>query len=285
MVRSSDEHQQDEPSGERRQERPERQERQGKPSAGRQEVLLAVRDLSKSYGEKRVLEGIGFELQRGECLVVMGRSGTGKSVLLRQIIGLEKPDSGSVVFDGTDLTRLREEELFPARRRMGMLFQSGALFDSMSVSDNVAFPLRKHTDLAPEERAAKVEEKLKMVHLEGAGDKFPSDISGGMRKRAALARSFALDPDLMLYDEPSSGLDPMTSATIASLIRNVEKELGVTSLVITHDLALARRVGDRLAFLSDGRFAFVGDWEAADRSKDKTLADFLAGREEEADAA
>jgi phospholipid/cholesterol/gamma-HCH transport system ATP-binding protein len=251
----------------------------------RSEVLLAVRDLSKSYGEKRVLEGVGFELRRGECLAVMGRSGTGKSVLLRQIIGLEKPDSGSVVFDGTDLTRLREEELFPARRRMGMLFQSGALFDSMNVFDNVAFPLRKHTDLGPEERAAKVEEKLKMVHLEGVGDKFPSDISGGMRKRAALARSLALDPDLMLYDEPSSGLDPMTSATIASLIRNVEKELGVTSLVITHDLALARRVGDRLAFLSDGRFAFVGDWDAADRSEDKALADFLAGREEEADAA
>jgi phospholipid/cholesterol/gamma-HCH transport system ATP-binding protein len=276
MPRSSSEHQ--------RQDRSPAEPRQDKTSE-EQQVLLSVRDLGKSYGEKRVLEGIGFELRRGECLAVMGRSGTGKSVLLRQIIGLEKPDSGSVVFDGSDLTRLREEELFPARRRMGMLFQSGALFDSMSVFDNVAFPLRKHTDLAPEERAAKVEEKLKMVHLEGAGDKFPSDISGGMRKRAALARSLALDPDLMLYDEPSSGLDPMTSATIASLIRNVEKELGVTSLVITHDLALARRVGDRLAFLSDGRFAFIGDWDAADRSKDKTLADFLAGREEEADAA
>jgi phospholipid/cholesterol/gamma-HCH transport system ATP-binding protein len=254
-------------------------------STKQQPVLLSVHELSKAYGDKRVLEGIDFELHRGECLVVMGRSGTGKSVLLRQIIGLEQPDSGKVTFDGTELTGLREEELFPARRRMGMLFQNGALFDSMSVFDNVAFPLRKHSDLAPKELAAKVEEKLKMVRLEGAGDKFPSDVSGGMRKRAALARSLALDPQLMLYDEPSSGLDPMTAATIGSLIRNVEKELGVTSLVITHDLALARRVGDRLAFLSDGRFAFVGDWAAADGSKDRKLADFLAGREEDADAA
>src|SRR5262249_48063237 len=212
--------------------------------AGPRRALLSVHDPSKSYGDKRVLASIDFEVARSECLVVLGRSGTGKSVLLRQIIGLEKPDSGSVVFDGTELTRLSEEELFPARRRMGMLFQGGALFDSMSVFANVAFPLRKHAGLAPADLAAKVEEKLKMVNLEGAGDKFPSDLSGGMRKRAALARSLALDPDLMLYDEPSSGLDPMTAATIGSLIRSVEKELGVASLVITHDLALARRVGD-----------------------------------------
>jgi len=256
-----------------------------KPSTKQEQALLSVHELSKSYGDKRVLEGVDFELQQGECLVVMGRSGSGKSVLLRQIIGLEKPDSGSVIFDGAELTRLQEEELFPHRRRMGMLFQSGALFDSMNVFDNVAFPLRKHTDLAPEELAAKVEEKLKMVNLEGAGDKFPADISGGMRKRAALARSLALDPDLMLYDEPSSGLDPMTAATIASLISSVEEELGVSSLVISHDLALARRVGDRIAFLSDGRFAFIGDWAAAERSKDRKLADFLAGREEDAHAA
>lgn len=247
--------------------------------------LLTVRRLSKSYGDKPVLEDVGFELARGECLVVLGRSGSGKSVLLRQLNGLEQPDSGNVLFDGTELTGLAEEDLFPPRRRMGMLFQSGALFDSMSVFDNVAFPLRKHTDLADEELAAKVEEKLKMVKLEGAGDKFPADLSGGMRKRAALARSLALDPDLMLYDEPTSGLDPVTAATIGSLIRNVEEELGVTSLLITHDLALARRVGDRLAFLSGGRFAFVGDWQAAERSKDRTLGDFLAAREEDEDAA
>ena len=260
-------------------------DRPSTPEPGDGQPLLAVRRLSKSYGDKAVLEDVGFELARGECLVVLGRSGSGKSVLLRQVNGLEKPDSGSVIFDGTELTGLDEEALFPLRRRMGILFQSGALFDSMSVFDNVAFPLRKHTDLAGEELAAKVEEKLEMVKLEGAGDKLPADLSGGMRKRAALARSLALDPDLMLYDEPTSGLDPVTAATIGSLIRNVEEELGVTSLLITHDLALARRVGDRLAFLAGGRFAFVGDWQEAERSKDRTLGDFLAAREEDEDAA
>ena len=260
-------------------------EKPSTPESGNGQPLLTVRRLSKSYGDKPVLEDVAFELARGECLVVLGRSGSGKSVLLRQINGLEKPDSGNVLFDGTELTGLDEEALFPPRRRMGILFQSGALFDSMSVFDNVAFPLRKHTDLADEELAAKVEEKLKMVKLEGAGDTFPADLSGGMRKRAALARSLALDPDLMLYDEPTSGLDPVTAATIGSLIRNVEKELGVTSLLITHDLALARRVGDRVAFLAGGRFAFVGDWQEAERSKDRTLGDFLAAREEDEDAA
>jgi phospholipid/cholesterol/gamma-HCH transport system ATP-binding protein len=247
--------------------------------------LLVVHDLSKSYGDKRVLAGVALEVARGECVVVLGRSGSGKSVLLRQLNGLEQPDSGSVRFDGTELTGMDEAELFPHRRRMGMLFQSGALFDSMSVFDNVAFPLRKHTDLAAAELAAKVEEKLKRVKLEGAGDKLPADLSGGMRKRAALARSLALDPDLMLYDEPSTGLDPQTAATIGSLIKSIEKELGVASLLITHDLALARRVGDRLAFLDQGCFSFVGDWAAAEASEDPKLANFLAAREEDADAA
>ncbi|HVT16521.1 MAG TPA: ATP-binding cassette domain-containing protein [Thermoanaerobaculia bacterium] len=247
--------------------------------------LLAAYGLAKSYGDKRVLAGIDFEVARGECLVVLGRSGSGKSVLLRQLNGLEKPDSGSVVFAGTELTDLEEEELFPLRRRMGMLFQGGALFDSMSVFDNVAFPLLEHGALAPDELAEKVEEKLGLVHLAGAGNKMPADLSGGMKKRAALARSLALDPELMLYDEPTTGLDSMTSAAIGSLIRRVEKQYEVASVVITHDLALARRVGDRLAFLAGGRFRFVGDWAAAESGRDRELADFLAAREEDEDAA
>jgi phospholipid/cholesterol/gamma-HCH transport system ATP-binding protein len=166
-----------------------------------------------------------------------------------------------------------------------MLFQNGALFDSMSIAENVAFPLRKHAGLAAAELAAKVEEKLRWVGLEEAGDRFPADLSGGMRKRVALARSLALDPDLMLYDEPSSGLDPVTAASIGSLIRNVEKELGVGSIVVTHDLVLARRVADRLAFLDQGRFAFLGDWAAAERGDSPLLADFLAAREEDVNAA
>jgi phospholipid/cholesterol/gamma-HCH transport system ATP-binding protein len=244
--------------------------------------LYRVRGLTKRYGGHLVLDHVDFEVGRGECLVVMGRSGTGKSVTLRQLNGLEKPDAGSVVFDGFELTRLTEEELYPLRRRIAMLFQSGALFDSMSVFDNVAFPLREQRSLGEAEIAAKVQEKLAMVRLPDAGPQMPADLSGGMRKRAALARSLALDPEVVLYDEPTTGLDPVTSATIARLIQRVQAEIGVTSVVITHDIPLARLVGDRVAFLSRprARFTFTGSWQEADASDDPELADFLAGREE-----
>jgi phospholipid/cholesterol/gamma-HCH transport system ATP-binding protein len=245
------------------------------------EALFEIRGLTKSYGGRRVLDHLDFDIRRGESLVVLGRSGSGKSVLLRQLNGLEKPDAGSVTFDGTDLTRLAERDLFPLRRRIGMLFQGGALFDSLDVFDNVAFPLREHTALAAAEIAEKVRQKLALVGLKDVEQKAPADLSGGMRKRAALARSLALDPEVMLFDEPTTGLDPVTAATIGKLINSVQKELGVTAVVVTHDLPLARRVGDRLAFLDGGRFAFVGDWAAADGSADPRLADFLAGREEE----
>ncbi len=241
--------------------------------------LFTVHGLVKSFAGRRVLDGVDFEIRRGECFVIIGRSGSGKSVTLRQLNGLDKPDAGSVVFDGVDLTALGERELFPIRRRIAMLFQSGALFDSMTVFDNVAFPLREHTRLGPAEIAAKVQEKLGLVHLPEIGPRFPSALSGGMRKRAALARSLALDPEVVLYDEPTTGLDPSTSAAIGHLIRDIHRHLDVTQVVITHDLALARHVGDRIAFLSAGGFRFVGDWAAADASTDRELADFLAGRE------
>ncbi len=248
------------------------------------EALYEVRGLTKSYGDRVILDHIDFEVLKGECLVILGRSGSGKSVTLRQLDGLEQPDSGSIVFDGTDISRLEEKDLYPLRRRVAMLFQSGALFDSMNVFDNIAFPLRQHAKGSESEIAAKVKEKLGLVHLKGIEEKMPADLSGGMKKRVALARSLALDPEVMLFDEPTTGLDPRTSATIASLIRSIQGDLGVTSVVITHDLPLAEKVGDRLAFLSEGRFVFVGDWDAARESKDPVLADFLAGREEEIDA-
>jgi phospholipid/cholesterol/gamma-HCH transport system ATP-binding protein len=247
--------------------------------------VLVVAGLSKSYGSKRVLEQIDFELAAKECLVVLGRSGSGKSVLLRQLNGLEKPDSGSVRFADTEITSLAEEQLFTVRRRIGMLFQSGALFDSLNVIDNVAFPLREHTDLGADEVAAKASEKLAMVRLEGSEEKMPADLSGGMRKRVALARSLALDPQLMLYDEPTTGLDPMTSATIGSLLHQVQEKIGVASVVITHDLSLARRIADRIAYLAGGRFRFIGDWQAAEHSDDPELAAFLEAREEDEHAA
>jgi phospholipid/cholesterol/gamma-HCH transport system ATP-binding protein len=250
------------------------------------EPLFVVRGLTKSYGDRRVLDSLDFEVRRGECLIILGRSGTGKSVTLRQLNGLEKPDSGSVVFDGVELTNLSEHELFPFRRRIAMLFQSGALFDSMTVFENVAFPLREHTKLGEEEIRRRVNERLGMVRLPEAGPKYPSALSGGMRKRAALARSLALDPEVVLFDEPTTGLDPVTSATIGSLIRRIREQVGVTSVVITHDVPLARMVGDRLAFLSrSGRFTFVGTWPEAETSGDAEIRDFFAGREEDVDAA
>jgi phospholipid/cholesterol/gamma-HCH transport system ATP-binding protein len=245
------------------------------------EPLYRVRGLTKTYSGRTVLERVDFDVIRGECLVILGRSGSGKSVTLRQLNGLEKPDAGSVDFDGINLTELEERELFPLRRRIAMLFQSGALFDSMNVFDNVAFPLREHTGMSAGEIAETVRRKLAMVNLKDVERKMPSDLSGGMRKRVALARSLALDPEVVLFDEPTTGLDPVTSATIGKLINSIQEELGVTSVVVTHDIPLARRVGDRLAFLSNRQFSFIGDWTEAEQSRDAELASFLAGKEQE----
>jgi len=244
------------------------------------EALYTVRDLVKSYGDRRILDGVNFDVHRGECLVIMGRSGSGKSVTLRQLNGLEKPDSGSVTFDGTELTTLSERALFPIRRQIAMLFQSGALFDSMDVLENVGFPLREHTDLSEDEIAERVREKLAMVQLFEVEDRMPSALSGGMRKRVALARSLALDPVAVLYDEPSTGLDPVTSATIADLIRSLQRRLNVTSVVVTHDVPLARHVGDRVAYIHEGTFRFIGSWDEADAVDDDEFSNFLAGRGE-----
>ncbi len=250
------------------------------------EPLYIVRGLTKSYGAKEVLRGVDFDVERGECLVILGGSGSGKSVTLRQLNGLERPEGGSVMFDGVDLCTLSEKELFPLRRRIGMLFQGGALFDSMDVAENVGYALAEHTGLDVDAVRARVAELLAMVHLSGIEDKMPADLSGGMKKRVALARSLALEPEVVLFDEPTTGLDPRTAATIASLMRSTQERLGVTAVVVTHDLALARRVGDRIAFLHDGRFRFFGTWAEADADDDPELAGFLAGREqEEADAA
>ncbi|HVS65896.1 MAG TPA: ABC transporter ATP-binding protein [Thermoanaerobaculia bacterium] len=246
-------------------------------------LVFRVRGLVKAYGAKRVLDGLDFDVARGECLVIMGRSGSGKSVTLRQLNGLETTDEGSVLFDGEEVASLHERELYPLRRRVAMLFQSGALFDSMDVFENIAFPLREHTDLDEDAIARRVSEKLAVVKLSGVQQLMPSALSGGMRKRVALARSLALDPEVVLFDEPTTGLDPVTSATIGQLIASTQRELGMTSVVVTHDVPLARRVGDRIAFLDDGRFRFIGTWAEARSSADETLTRFLEGKEETLD--
>ncbi|MEL7061201.1 MAG: ABC transporter ATP-binding protein [Acidobacteriota bacterium] len=240
--------------------------------------ILAIRDLHKSYGAKEILKGVDFDLFAGETLVILGFSGTGKSVTLRQINGLEKPDQGQVFFDGIEVTSLSERQLYPIRRRVSMLFQGGALFDSMNVLDNVAFPLREHTDHDSDEIAEIVRQKLSLVRLENVEHMMPSDLSGGMRKRVALARSLALDPELMLYDEPTTGLDPVTSAAIGELIHGAQRDLCVSAVVVTHDLPLARTVANKVAFLYEGRFRFLGTWEEAESAQDVQLRCFLEGR-------
>ena len=246
--------------------------------------LFDIAGVRKAYGPKTVLEDLSFRVAPGESFVILGGSGSGKSVLLRQLNGLEQPDGGRVVFDGIDLSRLDERQLFAVRRRVAMLFQGGALFDSMTVFDNIAFPLRQEGDRDSAAIARRVVDLLERVRLPGIEGKMPAALSGGMKKRVALARSLALGPEAVLYDEPTTGLDPRTSATIGSLIQSLQRQMRVTSIIVTHDLALARRVGDRVAFLHRGRFRFVGDWDEADRSDDELFAGFLEGREENDEA-
>jgi phospholipid/cholesterol/gamma-HCH transport system ATP-binding protein len=249
------------------------------------ETFVSFADVHKSFGEKKVLAGISFDIMRGETMVVLGGSGSGKSVLIRHIIGLHRPDRGHVLVDGEDIVDYDEEELIPVRKKVAMLFQGGALFDSMSVMDNVAYGLHEHTDLDEETIREQVRAKLALVGLEGVEDVMPAELSGGMKKRVALARSISMDPRCILYDEPTTGLDPVTANTINDLIRDLQRRIQVTSVVVTHDIASAFRVGDRIAYLYEGRMHFVGTVEEAKASREPRLRHFLSGGREAADAA
>jgi phospholipid/cholesterol/gamma-HCH transport system ATP-binding protein len=243
-----------------------------------QGAFIGYEDLHKSFGGKAVLRGVDLEVREGETLVILGGSGSGKSVLLRHTIGLMAPDRGRVRVESTDLTGLSEEDLVPVRKKLGMLFQGGALFDSMDVFENVAYALREHSDLGEEEIAARVRQKLELVELDPSVETLmPSDLSGGMRKRVALARAIALDPRGILYDEPTTGLDPITAHAINLMIRSLQRTLNVTSVVVTHDIASAWEVGDRIAFLDEGKMAFVGTLEGARKAAHPRLRAFLAG--------
>src|SRR5687767_3833398 len=237
--------------------------------------FVEFEDVHKAYGAKQVLRGATVKVFRGEVLVIMGGSGTGKSVTLRHMLGLEAPDSGRVIVEEEDITDLPEEELYRVRLKFGMLFQSGALFDSMNVFENVAFPLREHTDLPNDEIKRIVNEKLELVSLPNSTHLMPVNLSGGMRKRVGLARAIVFDPKMILYDEPTTGLDPITADKINDLIVDLQSKLNVTSVVVTHDIQSAFRVGDRIAFLHEGKFEWIGSMEEARRSQHPVLLEFL----------
>lgn len=241
--------------------------------------FIEYRGVKKRFGRNEVLRGVDLAVRKGETLVILGGSGTGKSVLLKLTIGLLGADEGKILVSGQDVTDYPESRWVEVRDRISYMFQWGALFDSLTVFDNVAFPLREHRACDEAEVERRVMEKLGLVGLEGARDVYPSDLSGGMRKRAALARSIVMQPDCILYDEPTSGLDPITADTINRLILRMQEVLGVTSVVVTHDIQSMFRVADRLAFLYQGAMAFVGSPEEARHSDHPVLRGFIEGRD------
>ena len=233
--------------------------------------VISTKDLVCRFGDQTVLDGVNLEVQEGEVLVIMGGSGSGKSTLLRHLIGTFIPDGGTVEVFGENIGELDEEGMNRVRRQFGILFQSGALFNSMSVADNVAISLREHTDLDPDIIEFIVKIKLEQVGLREAAEKFPSEISGGMKKRAGLARALALDPKLLFYDEPSAGLDPVTSASIDQLILDLAKKAGVTSVVVTHEMDSAFVIADRMAMLDKGKMIMVDRREKYEELRDWPL--------------
>ncbi len=222
-----------------------------------------------------ILKGVNLAVKKGETIVVLGKSGSGKSVILQCIIGLIKPDEGVIKVFGKDINTLGEKEFLDFRKRTGFLFQSGALYDSMSVRENLEFPLKRHYGLESKELNSKVENALREVGLADAIDKMPSELSGGMRKRIGLARTLILQPEILLYDEPTTGLDPGTSREISGLIRGVQKERGMTSVVITHDMECVRITADRIAVLKEGRFIKTGNYEEVKTDGDEFIKSFF----------
>jgi phospholipid/cholesterol/gamma-HCH transport system ATP-binding protein len=239
--------------------------------------MIEVCHLRKSFGGKTVLEDVSFAVERGTVCVVMGGSGSGKSTILRHLIGAYKPDSGEIYLDGEEITHLNERELQHVRRKFGMLFQGGALLNSLTVGENVALPIRQHTDLPEETIGIMVKLKLELVGLRDAEHLKPSQISGGMQKRVSLARAIALDPKIVFYDEPSAGLDPIMSGVIDKLMIDLTKKMGITSLVVTHDMASAFRIADQMIMLHRGRIVASGTREAMQQADDPLVQQFVTG--------
>ena len=239
--------------------------------------MIEIKDLSKSFDDHKVLDHVNLTIPTGETLVIIGRSGCGKSVLLKHIIGLLKPDEGSVSIDGVEVTQLSGRSLDKLRMKFGMLFQSAALFDSMTVEDNVAFPLREHTTMSSDAIRQRVEECLQLVGLEQVEDLMPSELSGGMRKRVGLARAIAMNPEIVLYDEPTTGIDPIMGDVINDLIIALRDRLKATSIVVTHDIRSAYKVADRIAMLYNGSIIETGSPSAIQQTANPVVQQFIRG--------
>ena len=239
--------------------------------------MIEARDLRKAFGTHQILDGVSFKIERGESVVIIGRSGGGKSVLLKQLVGLLKPDSGQVLIEGEDIVPMNERSLLRVRAKFGVLFQGAALFDSMTVAENIAFPFRQRKDLSPADISKKVSDALEVVELPGTQNKKPSELSGGMRKRVGLARAIVYEPEIVLYDEPTTGLDPIVSDSIDKLIIRVRDQLNVTCIVVTHDMRSARRVGNRILMLHDKRIYTSGTPDDIFSSQDPIVRRFIDG--------
>ena len=241
------------------------------------EPMIELKNVSMSFQDRRILDDVSLQVQRGEILVVIGPSGSGKSTLLRLMIGLLKPDSGQIWVDGREISHLDEDDLNKIRRNMGMVFQYSALFDSMTVGENVAFGIRQHTKMPEEEILRVIRRTLRMVGLMGRENAMPSELSGGMKKRVSLARAIALNPKIVLYDEPTSGLDPVMSSTINRLIMSTRRILGVTAVVVTHDMESAFTIADRIAMIDDEKIIAIGAPAEFRQSANPVVQQFVAG--------
>jgi len=239
--------------------------------------VIRIQQLHKRFGNQPVLRGIDLDIATGEIMVIIGRSGGGKSVLLKHLIGLLRPDAGTVAVDGTEISRLRGSELDRVRERYGVVFQGGALFDSMSVADNVAFPLREKTRLGQAEIRGRVEEKLEQVGLAGMGDKNPAEVSGGMRKRVAIARALVTEPEIVFFDEPTTGLDPILVNTIHHLIVELHRKFRFTAVMVSHEIPEIFEISDRVAMLHDGVIVEVGAPDAVRASANPIVQQFIRG--------
>lgn len=242
------------------------------------DTCIDIVNVHKSFGGQSVLNGLSLKIPRGEITVILGQSGIGKSVLLKHMIGLLQPDRGRVSVDGIDIAGLNSEELNNLRKKFGMLFQGAALFDSFNVFDNVAFPLREHTDYDENKIRELVKKKLSLVGLHGVEEKMPSELSGGMRKRVGLARAIALEPEIILYDEPTTGLDPIMTDSVDNLILETQKELKITNVVISHDIDSALKIADKIAMIDDGKIVAEGTVEEFKKSADEKVQKFIKSR-------